>query len=86
MNLNLQAKLLRFLETHSFKRVGGLREIEVDLRIIAATNVNLEEAVREGTFREDLFYRLNVCPVNIPPLTGEKGGYYSDCQSFYFLL
>ena len=68
LNTNLQAKLLRFLETHTFKRVGGLKDIDVDIRVIAATNQDLEEASLEGKFRKDLFYRLNVCPVYIPPL------------------
>ncbi|NIS74760.1 MAG: hypothetical protein GTO08_05675, partial [Deltaproteobacteria bacterium] len=56
------------IETKTFKRVGGHTDIEVDVRIIAATNKDLEEAVKEGKFREDLFYRLNVIPVYIPPL------------------
>lgn len=73
LNINLQAKLLRFLETHTFKRVGGLKDIEVDIRVIAATNQDLEEASLEGKFRKDLFYRLNVCPVYIPPLRERKG-------------
>jgi DNA-binding NtrC family response regulator len=66
--LPLQAKLLRFLETQTFKRVGGLKDIEVDIRVIAATNQDLETAVNEEKFREDLYYRLNVCPIYIPPL------------------
>jgi transcriptional regulator with PAS, ATPase and Fis domain len=64
----LQAKLLRFLEEKAFKRVGGAQDIRVDVRVIAATNRNLEEAVRQGTFREDLYYRLNVLPLVLPPL------------------
>jgi two-component system response regulator AtoC len=72
LNLNLQAKLLRFLETHTFKRVGGLKDIEVDIRVVAATNQDLEEASLDGKFRKDLFYRLNVCPVYIPPLRERK--------------
>ncbi len=72
LNLNLQAKLLRFLETHTFKRVGGLKDVEVDIRVIAATNQDLEDASLEGKFRKDLFYRLNVCPVYIPPLRERK--------------
>jgi DNA-binding NtrC family response regulator len=63
-----QAKLLRFLETRTFKRVGGIRDITVDVRIIASTNRDLEAAVREGAFRRDLFFRLNVVPIVIPPL------------------
>jgi len=68
LSLNLQAKLLRFLETRSFRRVGGGNKIKVKLRIIAATNRNLEAMVASGDFREDLFYRLNVIPIMIPPL------------------
>ena len=64
----LQAKLLRFLEEKSFKRVGGLGDVRVDVRVIAATNRDLEDEVRAGRFREDLFYRLNVLPVKMPPL------------------
>jgi|Deesub1362B_J571_1020462.scaffolds.fasta_scaffold00651_13 DNA-binding NtrC family response regulator len=67
-SLNLQVKLLRFLEEKKFKRIGGTRDIEVDIRVIAATNRNLKALVREGKFREDLFYRLNVIPITIPPL------------------
>ncbi len=63
-----QAKLLGVLETHSFRRVGGVRDIRVDIHVIAATNRNLERAVASGDFREDLFYRLNVVPVHLPPL------------------
>lgn len=66
--LEMQAKLLRFLEEKKFRRIGGLEDVEVDLRIIAATNKNLEQAVKEKTFREDLYYRLNVVPVVVPPL------------------
>jgi len=64
----LQAKLLRFLEEKSFKRVGGSTDLKVDVRVIAATNRNLQEQVRHGHFREDLFYRLNVLPIVLPPL------------------
>jgi len=64
----LQAKLLRFLEEKSFKRVGGSADIRVDVRVIAATNRNLEEEVARHRFRSDLFFRLNVLPVAIPPL------------------
>ena len=68
MGLVLQAKMLRFLEEKTFRRVGGSRDLRVDVRVIAATNKNLEKAVREGAFREDLYYRLNVVPVSIPAL------------------
>ena len=64
----LQAKLLRFLEEKTFKRVGGSVDIHVDVRVIAATNRKLEEEVRANRFREDLFYRLNVLPIMLPPL------------------
>ncbi|MHC4599579.1 MAG: sigma 54-interacting transcriptional regulator [Planctomycetota bacterium] len=64
----LQAKLLRVLEQKNFKKLGGLQDIAVDVRILAATNRDLEKRVEEGTFREDLFYRLNVIRIDIPPL------------------
>ena len=64
----LQAKLLRFLEEKSFKRVGGASDIRVDVRIVAATNRNLEEQVAKGAFRSDLYYRLNVLPIRLPSL------------------
>jgi two-component system response regulator AtoC len=64
----LQAKLLRFLEEKTFKRVGGSVDIKVDVRVVAATNRHLQEEVRQGRFREDLFYRLNVLPIPLPPL------------------
>jgi DNA-binding NtrC family response regulator len=65
----LQVKLLRVLQEKTFERVGGTQSIDVKARIIAATNKDLAEAVKEGTFREDLFYRLNVIPIHVPPLT-----------------
>jgi transcriptional regulator with PAS, ATPase and Fis domain len=66
--LMLQAKLLRVLEEQSFRRLGGLKDIQLDLRVIAATNKNLREAVKEGAFRQDLYFRLNVIQILIPPL------------------
>jgi len=68
----LQAKLLRFLEEKSFRRVGGSAELRVDVRVIAATNRNLEDEVKRGRFREDLFYRLNVVPLKLPPLRSHR--------------
>jgi transcriptional regulator with GAF, ATPase, and Fis domain len=64
----LQAKLLRVLEEQTFRRLGGLKDIHLDLRVIAATNKNLREAVKEGAFRQDLYFRLNVIQILIPPL------------------
>jgi PAS domain S-box-containing protein len=66
--LMLQAKLLRVLEDQTFRRLGGLKDIVLDLRVIAATNKNLREAVKEGAFRQDLYFRLNVIQIIIPPL------------------
>lgn len=68
LSLNLQAKLLRVLQEQEFERLGGVKTIKVNVRIVAATNRNLKEMVREGRFREDLFYRLNVIPIFSPPL------------------
>ena len=70
--LPLQAKLLRFLQEGEFYRVGGVRPIVADVRILAASNRNLELMVKEGNFREDLYYRLNVIPVSVPPLRERK--------------
>ena len=68
MSFNSQAKFLRVLQERVFRRVGGTRDIRVDLRVITASNRPLETRVKEGQFREDLFYRLNVIPIHIPPL------------------
>ena len=65
---SLQAKLLRVLEDQCFRRLGGLQDIRIDVRIVAATNKNLHEAVKEGAFRQDLYYRLNVIQLTVPPL------------------
>jgi two-component system, NtrC family, response regulator AtoC len=64
----LQAKLLRVLEDQTFRRLGGLKDIHLDLRVVAATNKNLREAVKEGAFRQDLYFRLNVIQIHIPPM------------------
>jgi two-component system response regulator PilR (NtrC family) len=69
---NLQVKLLRVVQEKTFRRIGGAEDIKVDMRIISATNKNLEKSVKEGTFREDLYYRLNVVPIHIPPLRKRK--------------
>lgn len=68
MPLEMQAKILRVLEERQFERVGGYEKIPLDVRVIAATNEDIEEAVKEGRFREDLYYRLNVITIDIPPL------------------
>jgi two-component system response regulator AtoC len=72
MSLNLQAKLLRVLEEGTFTRLGGNKQIQVNIRIIAATNSDLAKATEKGEFRQDLFYRLNVVPIVIPPLRERK--------------
>ena len=85
MTAGLQAKLLRFLEEKTFKRVGGLADTRVDVRVIAATNRNLEQEVSQGKFREDLFYRLQVMPIALPPLR-ERRGDIPLLASFYIDL
>src|SRR5208282_5012568 len=68
MGLDTQSKILRVLQDKRFMHLGGIQEIQVDVRILAATNIDLRQAVRDGRFREDLFYRLNVITVDLPPL------------------
>src|SRR5574344_370262 len=72
INQNVQIKILRVLQEHKFERVGGEQTIEVDVRVIAATNLNLEEEVKSGRFRQDLFYRINVVHIEVPPLRERK--------------
>jgi DNA-binding NtrC family response regulator len=72
ISLAMQAKLLRVLQEKTFERVGGIETIKVDVRIVAATNRNLQAAIKEGTFREDLYYRLNVIPLQLPALRERK--------------
>jgi len=72
MSMPLQAKLLRVLQEQETDRIGGTRPVPVDTRIIAVSNVDLKKAVGEGTFREDLFYRINVVPLKMPPLRDRK--------------
>jgi len=69
---NMQAKLLRFLQEGKFERVGGEQTVTIDIRVISATNKNLKEAVKKGKFRDDLYYRLNVIPIHLPPLRERK--------------
>ena len=80
--LSLQVKLLRVLQEREFERVGGNKTIRVDVRMIASTNRDLQEEVRQGRFREDLFYRLNVVPINLPPLR-LRGDDLQDLVEFY---
>lgn len=72
MTLNLQSKFLRVLEDQTFRRVGGAKDISVNVQVVASTNRDLEVAVKEGKFREDLFYRLSVIPIQMPPLRERK--------------
>ncbi len=72
MGMDTQAKILRVLQDRRFMHLGGIQEIQVDVRIVAATNIDLRQAVRDGHFREDLFYRLNVITVDLPPLRARR--------------
>lgn len=83
MKPGLQAKLLRFIENKTFRRVGGHRDIAVDVRIIAATNRNLESLVKSGGFREDLYFRLNVIPIGIPPLRERREDILPLAEHFF---
>ena len=79
---SIQVKLLRVLQEHQFERVGGTDKIDVDVRIIAATNKDLDEKIKEGTFREDLYYRLNVVSIHFPPLRARKEDILPMIESF----
>ena len=74
MSQNTQAKILRVLQEHEFERLGGTRTIRVDVRLVAATNRNLGGMVASGQFREDLYYRLNVVSIDMPPAARPQGG------------
>ncbi|MEE9423417.1 MAG: sigma-54-dependent Fis family transcriptional regulator [Methylococcales bacterium] len=82
MQLNLQSKLLRILQESEFERVGGTETIKVDVRMIAATHRDLAQCVKEGSFREDLYYRLNVFPIAVPPLRERKEDLEALAQHF----
>ncbi len=82
MSLKTQAKILRILEEQRFERVGGSRPIQVDVRVVAATNKNLEEEIARGAFREDLYHRINVIPVHVPPLRERREDIPLLCQYF----
>ena len=79
----IQVRLLRVIQEREFTPLGETTPVQVDVRIVAATNVDLKEAVRNGTFREDLYYRLSVVPIELPPLRDTKRRYSSARQTFY---
>jgi transcriptional regulator with PAS, ATPase and Fis domain len=79
----IQVKLLRVLQENQFFRIGGMKQIDVNVRIVSASNISLKELVREGKFREDLYYRLNICEINIPPLRERAADI--TCLAKYFL-
>jgi two-component system nitrogen regulation response regulator NtrX len=85
MSLKVQSKVLRVLQEQRFERLGGDESLDVDVRVIAATNKNLEDAIRKGEFREDLFYRLNVIPIQLPPLR-DRGNDIIALAQYYLAL
>jgi len=82
MSVPLQAKLLQVLQDGEFSRIGGKHDVRVDVRIVAATNKHLEQAVADGHFREDLFFRLNVVCINLPPLRERRDDVPTLCDYF----
>ncbi len=82
MSPSIQAKFLRVLEGHAFERIGGRKPIQVDVRILAATNRDLEEAVEDGDFRKDLYFRLHVAEIIAPPLRERKDDIEVLAKSF----
>lgn len=80
--VEMQVKLLRALQEGEFERVGGVKTLRVDVRLIAATNADLKRQIADGTFRDDLFYRLNVVPINLPPLRERRDDILLLCQHF----
>ena len=82
MSLETQGHLLRTLQEHTIRRVGGIKEIPVNIRVIAATNKSLEKKVEEGTFRQDLYYRIAIYPIRIPPLRERKGDIEELSEAF----
>ncbi len=82
ISMNMQAKLLRVLQEMEFERLGSNETIRIDVRVVASTNVEMEQAIREGRFREDLYFRLNVVPIVIPPLRERKDDIYLLANTF----
>ena len=82
LSLNMQSKLLRVLQENQFYRVGGTKQLSVNVRVICANNINLRKLVDEGKFREDLYYRLNICQINVPPLRNRQEDVYVLAHEF----
>src|SRR5258708_29053750 len=82
LSMGVEAKLVRVVEERSFERLGGTRTIEVDVRVVSSSSVDLREAVGAGRFREDLFHRLNVVPLKLPPLRNPRGGHPPPAAPF----